>query len=72
MKWFVLIAFVLIIGSLASALVFMLKGSKDPHASKRMATALGFRVAFSVSLFICILVLYKLGYIHPTGIPLRP
>jgi hypothetical protein len=37
-----------------------------------MATALGLRVAFSVTLFICILVLYKLGYIHPTGIPVRP
>jgi hypothetical protein len=72
MKLFVGLAFVLIIGSLLSALVFMLRGGRSPQAGKRMATALGLRVAFSVTLFICILVLYKLGYIHPTGIPVRP
>jgi hypothetical protein len=71
MKVFVIIAFVLIVGSLFSALLFMLKGGKGEKASKRMATALGFRVAFSVTLFLIILLLYALGYIQPTGIPLR-
>lgn len=93
MKYFVALAFVLILGSLASALVYMLRGtgnkpdeSKDEPqdeaksaeierlaaiaGSKKMATALGFRVAFSVSLFLIILLLYFLGYIHPTGIPI--
>lgn len=76
MKIFVAITFVLIFASLASALFYLLKGTKDDSGmsnaerSKRMATALGFRVAFSVSLFIIILVLYKLGYIQPTGIPI--
>jgi Protein of unknown function (DUF2909) len=88
MKYFVAFAFVLILGSLASALVYMLRGTghkpgaddevQDPEAerlaaiagAKKMATALGFRVAFSVSLFLIILLLYFLGYIHPTGIPI--
>jgi hypothetical protein len=90
MKYFVAIAFVLIIGSLVSALVFMLKGSSEKRddtrsdaqlteaervermaRSKKMATALGLRVAFSVSLFLIILLLYALGYIEPTGIPVQ-
>jgi hypothetical protein len=61
------------LASLASALFFMLKGGKDSEGSKRktsnMARALAFRVGFSVLLFICILIAWKLGYIQPTGIP---
>jgi hypothetical protein len=34
-----------------------------------MARALAFRVGFSILLFVCILVAWKLGYIQPTGIP---
>jgi hypothetical protein len=71
MKVFVVIAFVLILGSLFSALLFMIKGGKDAKASKRMATALGFRVGFSVTLFLIIMLLYALGYIQPTGVPIR-
>jgi hypothetical protein len=33
-----------------------------------MVRALAMRVGFSILLFVIILVLYKLGYIHPTGI----
>jgi hypothetical protein len=33
-----------------------------------MARALGFRVGFSILIFLCILLAWKLGYIHPTGI----
>ena len=40
--------------------------------AKKMATALGLRVALSVSLFLIILLLYALGYIQPTGIILTP
>jgi hypothetical protein len=71
MKVFVIIAFVLILGSLFSALLFMIKGGKDAKAGKRMATALGFRVGFSVTLFLIIMLLYALGYIQPTGVPIR-
>ena len=68
-------AFAAIFVSLAAALFFMLRGGKNPEddnarsKSGRMARALAFRIGFSVLLFICILVGWKLGYLHPTGIP---
>ncbi|HEY4317346.1 MAG TPA: twin transmembrane helix small protein [Herbaspirillum sp.] len=65
MKIFVAIAFVLIIGSLASALVFLMK---DKGKTNRTVHALALRVGLSVTLFILILVFYKLGWIQPTGI----
>jgi hypothetical protein len=34
-----------------------------------MATALAFRVGFSIVLFICVLISWKMGWIQPTGIP---
>jgi hypothetical protein len=34
-----------------------------------MARALAFRVGFSILLFVCILMAWKLGYIQPTGLP---
>jgi hypothetical protein len=68
MKIFVAIAFILIIGSLASALFFLMR---DKGGSNRTVRALAFRVGFSIALFIVILVLHRLGYIEPTGIGLR-
>jgi formate/nitrite transporter FocA (FNT family) len=70
-------AFAAILVSLATALYFMLKGGdggggeNEPKPAKpgRMARALTFRIGFSVLLFICILIGWKLGYLHPTGIP---
>lgn len=67
------LAFVGIIGSLASALVFMMRPPKpgetsDPRAG-RMVKALAIRVGLSVLLFICVLLAWKLGYIQPTGLP---
>jgi hypothetical protein len=73
MTYLVIIAFVAIIGSLGAALFFMLKGGDDERKRKNsMANALAFRVGFSILLFVCILLAWKLGYIHPTGIPLSP
>jgi hypothetical protein len=73
MTYLVIIAFVAIIGSLGAALFFMLKGGGDEGKRKNsMANALAFRVGFSILLFVCILLAWKLGYIHPTGIPLSP
>lgn len=78
MKYFVIFAFVLIIGSLASALFFMMRGGKqggspgdpgDQRKSTNMFRALALRVGFSIILFVCILIAWKLGYIQPTGIP---
>ncbi|HZY19896.1 MAG TPA: twin transmembrane helix small protein [Ramlibacter sp.] len=69
MKLLVLLAFLAILGSLASALFFMMRGGSEakPRAGS-MARALAFRVGFSVVLFLCLLLAWKLGYIHPTGI----
>ena len=74
MKYLVAVAFLAILASLGSALFFMLKGGKRDEATAkpkvgRMARALTFRIGFSVLLFICILVGWKLGYLHSTGIP---
>jgi hypothetical protein len=72
MKYLVLLAFVAIIGSLGSALFFMMRdGQNGKPKTSNMARALALRVAFSVLLFICILLAWKFGWIHPTGIPLE-
>ena len=71
MKFFILLAFVAIIGSLGSALFFMMKdGQGGKPKSSNMVRALALRVGLSVLLFVCILVAWKLRYIQPTGIPL--
>ena len=73
MSYLVALAFVVILGSLAMALVFMMRGGQNAAntsaKSKRMARALAMRVGFSILLFICILIGWKMGWIHPTGIP---
>lgn len=73
MTFFVAIAFAAILASLGSALYFMMRRGAnvaDERAKARgMARALAFRVGFSIVLFLCILLAWKLGYIHPTGIP---
>lgn len=71
MKYFVLAAFIAIVASLGSALYFMMKDGQDGKGkTSNMARALAFRVGFSILLFVCILVAWKLGYLKPTGIPL--
>lgn len=65
MKILVPIAFILILGSLGSALVFLMK---DKGKSNRTVKALAFRVGFSIALFVLILVAYSQGWIQPTGI----
>jgi hypothetical protein len=63
----VLIAFVLILGSLFSGLYFVMK---DKGKSNRAVNALTFRIGFSILLFLFILLSYRMGWIHPSGIPL--
>ncbi|MBI3712008.1 MAG: twin transmembrane helix small protein [Burkholderiales bacterium] len=65
MKILVAIAFLLIFLSLGSALVYLMK---DKGKSNRTVKALAYRVGFSISLFILILVANYFGYIQPTGI----
>jgi hypothetical protein len=68
----VVVAFLAIFASLGSALFFMLReGEEGRPKTGNMARALAFRVGFSILLFVCILVAWKLGYIQPTGIPLK-
>lgn len=70
MKYLVIVAFLAIFASLGTALFFMTRGNRDPAAkSRNMARALAFRVGFSVLLFVCMLVAWKLGWVNPTGIP---
>jgi formate/nitrite transporter FocA (FNT family) len=73
MNFLVALAFIAILGSLAAALFFMMRGSShdEPNAeqlrAKRMARALTFRIGFSVALFLIVLLSYLMGWIHPTG-----
>jgi hypothetical protein len=70
MTYLVALAFICILGSLASALFFMMKdGTNGKSKTNNMARALAFRVGFSVLLFVCILLAWKFGYIQPTGLP---
>ena len=82
MTYLVIVAFVAILGSLAAALVFMMRGHQGNDAAgtdspdeaprkNHMARALAFRVGFSILLFVMVLVSYRMGWIHPTGLPLQ-
>jgi hypothetical protein len=64
MKIIVAIAFILILTSLGSALVFLMR---DKGKSNRTVKALAYRVGFSIALFVLILVAHQLGWIEPTG-----
>lgn len=77
MTYLVIGAFVAILGSLVAALIYMMRGGHDPDQEgapprKHMARALAFRVGFSILLFVVVLVSYFMGWIQPTGLPMRP
>ncbi len=74
MKWLIIVALLLIIASLAGALVAMMRGdsaSGDERRTRRMARALTVRIGLSVLLFIAVIISYHLGWIQPTGLPMR-
>lgn len=72
MTYLVGIAFVLILGALVYAGISMVRNSSDGKARKPdMMRALALRVGVSVLLFLLVLLSYKLGWINPTGIPLK-
>ncbi|TDN62240.1 twin transmembrane helix small protein [Paraburkholderia sp. BL10I2N1] len=60
------IAFVLIIGSMVSALYFMMH---DRGTTQRMVWSLATRVGLSITLFLSILFAHWMGWIQSTGIP---
>ena len=65
------VAFAVILGALAWAGVAMLRGGrKEGSKGDDMMRALAVRVAVSVLLFVCIMIAWALGWIHPTGLPL--
>lgn len=66
MKWIIVVAFVLIIGSLASAMIFLIR---DRGRTRNTVRALGFRVGFSIALFVFILFAHWMGWIQSTGVP---
>ena len=63
-KFIVIVALLLIIGSLGTALYYLYH---DRGQGTRMVKALAIRVALSASLVIFILVSYKLGWIGESG-----
>jgi len=63
-------AFAAILASLLLAGVFMIRGGRSQSKSDSMMRALAVRVTLSVLLFVCILVAWRLGWIHPSGVPL--
>jgi Protein of unknown function (DUF2909) len=65
MKWIIPIALLMIVGSLGSALFFMMK---DKGGSSRMVQSLMLRIGLSVILFLGILIAHYFGYIEATGI----
>lgn len=65
MKILVAIAFILILGSLGSALFFLMR---DKGKSNRTVHALAMRVGLSVALFLLLLFSHYMGWISPTGI----
>lgn len=77
------IAFVAIIASLGSALFFMMRrpGERssdderlqdDRRRARGMFWSLALRVGLSVLLFLCILLAWKMGWVQPTGLPIKP
>lgn len=74
MTYLVILAFVCIVGSLAAALVCMLRGSRPgsgetERSNRGMARALALRVGLSIVLFVILLFSHWMGWIQPTGIP---
>ena len=69
-KSFIIIAFILIIISLGSALFHLVK-RQDQELSDKTAKALTFRIALSIILFILIVLAYATGLLKPQGIGAR-
>ncbi|RZL08620.1 MAG: twin transmembrane helix small protein [Rubrivivax sp.] len=65
-----ILAFVGILIALAMAGRALLNDGRDGKPkTNRMVKALAWRVGLSVSLFLFILLSYKMGWIQPTGLP---
>ncbi len=73
MKILMALAFVGILGALASAGVFMLREGRDGKPKTgSMMRALALRVAISVALFAFVMLSWYMGWIQPKGLPVGP
>jgi hypothetical protein len=70
MTLLIAVAFAAILGALVMAGVFMIRGRDGESKSGNMMRALAVRVGVSIALFVCILLAWRFGWIHPSGIPL--
>ncbi len=68
MRIVVILAFVGILGSLASALIYLMRDKGD---SNRTVNALTVRIGVSIALFLFVLFAHYMGWIHSTGITPR-
>lgn len=68
MRAVVVLAFLGILASLTSALVYLMR---DRGTTNRMAHALAWRIGLSIALFLFVLLAYRLGWIQSTGVPVR-
>ncbi len=73
MKIVMALALLAVIAALLAAGKAMLQDGRDgAPKTNRMARALAWRVGLSIALFLFVLLSYKMGWIHPTGVPLQP
>ena len=72
MKIVMALALLAVIAALLAAGKAMLQDGRDgAPKTNRMARALAWRVGLSIALFLFVLLSYKMGWIHPTGVPLQ-
>ena len=64
-KIFIVCVMLIILGSLASGLVFLIK---DEGKTKRTVKALSWRIGLSLSLFVFLFIAFSLGLINPHGV----
>ncbi len=73
MKTLIALALVGILIALGSAGFFMLRKGRaangSPPQHKQMARALAWRVGISVTLFLLVMLSWKMGWIQPSGLP---
>ena len=70
LKIAVILMLLAILGSLASALVFLLRGG-ERHDARGMARALTWRIGLSMTLFLLLMAGFYFGIISPTGLSPR-
>lgn len=65
-KWLVLVIFFMIVLSLVSAMLHLVRDYKGD--SRRMVRALALRVGLSIALFIVLWLTWKMGWIEPHAV----